>query len=116
MGLSQTCLGNNWLRKILASANTPPSSRKSLQKTSNKVMAEVVNLNKDDTSRRCHQLVDTNRLRGSKSPHAIPVHCDGMHNYPQYRGIGETPFQPGTQCTQDFFVIMLSFNYTSNYW
>ena len=33
VGLSQT--SNNWLRKTLASANTPPPSRKSLQKTSN---------------------------------------------------------------------------------
>ena len=33
VGLSQT--SNNWIRKTLASANTPPPSQKSLQKTSN---------------------------------------------------------------------------------
>ena len=41
VGLSQTSLGYNELRKILASANTPPPSRKSLQKTSNIVMVKV---------------------------------------------------------------------------
>ena len=92
MGISQTSLGNNGLKKILAFANTPPPSRKSLQKTSNIVMAKVEKLNEADMSRRCRQLVDTNRLRGSKSPHAIPVECDGIYNNPLYSGIGETPF------------------------
>ena len=35
VGLSQTSLGNNGLRKTLVSAKTPPPSRKSLQNTSN---------------------------------------------------------------------------------
>ena len=102
MGLSQTYLGNNGLRKILASANTPPSSRISLQKTSNIVMAEVVNPNKVDMSPRCHQLVDINRLCGSNSPHAIPVQCVGMYSNPLYSGIGETPFQSATQIVYFF--------------
>ena len=102
MGLSQTSLGNNGLKKILAFANTPPPSRKSLQKTSNIVMAKVEKLNKADMSRRCRQLVVTIRLRGSKYPHAIPVQCDGMYNNPLYSGIVETPFQPATQ-TAYFF-------------
>ena len=36
VGLSQTSLGNNGLRKTLVSAKTPPPARKSLQNTSNK--------------------------------------------------------------------------------
>ena len=102
VGLSQTFLGNNGLRKILAFINTPPSSRKSLQKTSNIVMAEVVNLNKVDMSPRCHQLVDINRLCGSKSPHAIPVQCEGTYINPLYSGIGETLFQSATQTVYFF--------------
>ena len=62
VGLSQTSLGNNGLRKSLASANTPTPSRKSLQKTSYIVMAMVEKLNEADMSRRCCQLVDIIRL------------------------------------------------------
>ena len=51
VGLSQTSLGNNGLRKILVSANTLPPSRKSLQKTTNIVMARVEKLNEADMSR-----------------------------------------------------------------
>ena len=61
VGLSQTY--NNALRKILSSANTPPPSPKSLQKTSKYiVMAKVEKLNEADTSRRCCQLVDIIRV------------------------------------------------------
>ena len=74
---SNIIMGNNGLWKILASANTPPPSGKSLQKTSNIVMAKVDKLNEVDMSRRCRQLVDISRLHGSKSPHDIPVQCEG---------------------------------------
>ena len=30
-----------------------------------------------------------NRIRGSKSPHAIPLQCDGMYNNPLYSEIAE---------------------------
>ena len=96
------------LGKCLASANTPPPSRKSLQKTSNKAMAKVEKLNEADMSRRCRQLVDIIRLRGSKSPHSIPVQCDGMYNNPLYSGIGETPFQPATQTVYSFSEVVIS--------
>ena len=78
MGLNQTYLGNYGLRKIPVSANTPPPSKKSLQKTSNIVMGKVEMLNVADMSRRCRQLVDINRLRGSNYPHVIPVQCDEL--------------------------------------
>lgn len=53
-------------------------------------------------SERCPRLVHVyvNTLRGNESPHAIPVHCDGMYNNP--RGMGETPFQPSTQTVYSF--------------
>ena len=41
VGVNHTYLRNNGLRKILASANIPPPSQKSLQKTSNIVIAKV---------------------------------------------------------------------------
>ncbi|XP_062577982.1 uncharacterized protein LOC134239870, partial [Saccostrea cucullata] len=102
VGLSQTPIGNDGMRKILLSTNTPPPSRKSLQKTSNKIMPLIETLNEADMSNRCRQLVDVNTLRGSDSPHAIPVQCDGMYNNPLYSGVGETPFQPATQTVYSF--------------
>ena len=88
-----TSLGSNviGLRKILVTANTAPPSRKSLQKTSNIVMAKAEKLNEADMSRRSHKS-STWKL----SPHAIPVQCVGMYNNPLYSGIGKTQFQPAT--------------------
>ena len=48
VGLSQTPLGNDGMRKILLSTNTPPPSFKFLQKTSNKVMAILESVNEAD--------------------------------------------------------------------
>ena len=53
---------------------------KSLQKTSNLVTTKVEKFNETDMSRRCCQLVDISRLRGSKIPHGIPVQYDVMYN------------------------------------
>ena len=61
-GRGWQCGARFGLRKILVSANTPLPSRKSLQKTSNIVMAKVEMLN---MSHRCRQVVDINHLRGS---------------------------------------------------
>ena len=94
VGLSQTCLGNNGLRKILASANTPPPSRKSLQKTSIIVMANVEKLNESNMSGGYNQLVDINCLRANKSSHAIHEQCDGMYNNPQYSGLARRCSSP----------------------
>ena len=95
--LSQTTLGNDGMRKVLLSTNTPAPSRKALQKSSNTVMPLIEALNESDMSRRCRQLVDVNTLRGCDSPNAVAVQCDGMYNKPLYSGVGETPFQPATQ-------------------
>ena len=82
-GLSQTPLGNNGMRKILHSSKITPPSRKCLQKTSNKVMPLIESVNDSaDMRHRCHQLVDVKTLRGSDSPHAIPVQSDDMYNKP----------------------------------
>ena len=96
---SQTPLDNDGVRKILLSTNTPPPSRKSLQNTSNKVMAMIESVNEADMSQRCRQLVDVNTLRGSDSPHAIPVQSDGMYNNPRYSEGGRDTLQAGdTDC------------------
>ena len=65
-------------------------------------MAEVVNPNKADMSRRCCQQVDINHPSGNKSSHAISVECDGMYNNPLYSRIRETPFETATQTVYSF--------------
>ena len=93
-------MGNDGMRKILLSTNTPPLSSKSLQKTSNKVMTMIESVSDSvDMRHRCHQLVDVNTLRGSDSPHAIPVQSDGMYNNPLYSGGGRDTLPAGdTDC------------------
>ena len=45
IGLSQTPLGNDGMRKVLLSTSTPSPSRKALQKSSNTVMHLIEALN-----------------------------------------------------------------------
>ena len=77
VGLSQTPLDNDGVRKILFSTNTPSLPRKSLQK----------HKKSHGHDRVCEwgwheSQMDVNTLRGSDSPHAIPVQSDGMYNNP----------------------------------
>ena len=51
IGLSQTPLGNDVMRKILLSTNTPAPSREALQKSSNTIMPLTEALNESDMSR-----------------------------------------------------------------
>ena len=95
IGLSQTPLGNDGMRKILLFTNTPAPSRKALQKSSNTVMPLIEALNESDI--RCCQLGDVNTRRGCESPNAVAVQCEGMYNNPLNSGVGETPFQLATQ-------------------
>lgn len=68
VGLSQTLLGNDGMKKILLSTNTPAPSCKSMQKTSNRVLAKIETLNTFNMRCRCRQLDDVNVVRGHKSP------------------------------------------------
>ena len=86
VGLSQTPIGNDGMRKILLSINTTPPTRKSLQKTSNKIMPIIENLNEADMSNRCRQLVDVNTLRGSDSPLPSPYSAMACTITPCTRG------------------------------
>ena len=62
----------------------------------------IESLNEADMIHRCRQLVDVNTLKGSDTPHAIPVQTNGMYNNPLYSGIGDTLFQPATQTVYAF--------------
>ncbi|VDI30793.1 Hypothetical predicted protein [Mytilus galloprovincialis] len=95
--LSQTPLGYTGLRKIVLGCNMPAPSASGLQKRANKVLPEIVNINKEDMKARRKQLIEINTLRGRKDPGSVSLQADGAYNNAIYSGIGKTPFQPATQ-------------------
>ncbi|CAC5422347.1 unnamed protein product [Mytilus coruscus] len=66
--LSQTPLGYTGLMKIVLGCNMPAPSTSGLQKRANKVLPEIVNINKKDMKARRKQLIAINTLRGRKDP------------------------------------------------
>ncbi|CAG2209081.1 unnamed protein product [Mytilus edulis] len=95
--LSQTPLGYTGLRKIVLGCNMPAPSASGLQKRVNKVLPEIVNINKEDMKARRKQLIAINTLRERKDPGSVSLQADGAYNNAIYSGIGKTPFQPATQ-------------------
>ncbi|XP_076113401.1 uncharacterized protein LOC143081050 [Mytilus galloprovincialis] len=95
--LSQTPLGYTGLRKIVLGCNMPAPSASGLQKRANKVLPEIVNINKEDMKARRKQLIEINTLRRRKDPGTVSLQADGAYNNAIYSGIGKTPFQPATQ-------------------
>ncbi|CAC5390801.1 unnamed protein product [Mytilus coruscus] len=95
--LSQTPLGYTGLRKIVLGCNMPAPSTSGLQKRANKVLPEIVNIDKKDMKARRKQLIAINTLRGRKDPGSVSLQADGAYNNAIYSGIGKTPFQPATQ-------------------
>lgn len=95
--LSQTPLGYTGLRKIVLGCNMPAPSASGLQKRANKVLPEIININKEDMKARRKQLIEINTLRGRKDPGSVSLQADGAYNNAIYSGIGKTPFQPATQ-------------------
>lgn len=90
---------------FLGPKKTPVPLIKSLRKTSNKVLANIENLDTADTRCRCRHLVDVNTVRGHKSPQSIDMQCNSMYNNLLYSRctrhrssqriqVYETPFQP----------------------
>lgn len=97
VGLTQTPIAGEGLRKICLSANIPAPSSTCLQKSANKVCDKIKSINEADMKRRRQRLIQVNKLRGLENPNEINVQCDGMYNNNIYSGIGKTPFQPATQ-------------------
>ncbi|CAG2254295.1 unnamed protein product [Mytilus edulis] len=95
--LSQTPLGYTGLRKIVLGCNMPAPSASGLQKRANKVLPEIININKEDMKARRKQLIEINTLRGRKDPGSVSLQADGAYNNALYSGIGKSPFQSATQ-------------------
>ncbi|CAG2205598.1 unnamed protein product [Mytilus edulis] len=97
VGLSQSPIAYSGIQKIFLSGNILAPTTSSLQRRANTVMKQIEQINKQDMKRRRNDIVEINKLRGKKNPHAISVQMDGMYNNPLYSGVGRTPFQPATQ-------------------
>ncbi|CAC5424093.1 unnamed protein product [Mytilus coruscus] len=95
--LRQTPLGYTGLRKIVLGSNMPAPTAQGLQKRANKVLPEIVKINKKEMKARRKQLIAINTLRGRKSPGSVSLQADGAENNAIYTGIGKTSFQPATQ-------------------
>ena len=98
IGLSNTQIGPSSVRKLCLSTNIPAPSRRGMQKCANAVSKTIETVNKSDMQARRQTLKTINLLRGQPETE-ISVQCDGMFNNPLFSGIGNTPFQPATQCS-----------------
>ena len=97
VGLTQTPIAYEGVRKLLLSANTPAPSESGLRKAAHKVCDTIVKENKSDMRTRRQELKQINKLRGMDE-NSIPVEGDGAYNNPIY-SVGNTPFQAATQHT-----------------
>ncbi|CAC5360863.1 unnamed protein product [Mytilus coruscus] len=90
--LSQTPLGYTGLRKIVLGCNMPAPSTSGLQKRANKVLPEIVNINKKDMKAQRQQLIAINTLRGRKDPGSVRVVC-------KTKLCSVHPIKSGEKCT-----------------
>ena len=70
-----------------------------MQKAANRVGKILVRANKEDMDRQCKQLQMLNQAIGNEDTHPIPAEADATYNNKLFSGIGNTPFQAGTQAT-----------------
>ncbi|CAC5390797.1 unnamed protein product [Mytilus coruscus] len=65
----------------------PAPSSQGLQKRANKVLPEIVNINKKDMKARRKQLIAINTLRGRKNPGSERLQADGAYNNAIYSAL-----------------------------
>ena len=100
VGMAHTSVSNTGLAKILLAANTPAPSLSSMQAAANKVGSILENTNNKSMDNIRQELYTVNKLRGLPGDTPIDIETDCRYNNPVYSGVGKTPFQPATQCTQ----------------
>lgn len=99
VGLSQAPISVTSIRRILTSANMKAPSHWGMQKQANKVCDKIAETNLNDLRSRRRRLREINKYRG-KPGHLVDLEIDGTYNNSIYSGVGQTPFQAGTQCVQ----------------
>lgn len=80
VGLQETPMGNSKSRVLLAAANVPPPSRKSMNQAAAKVSALTSAAIERDLCEERQKLKETNRLRGLAEDAPINVSIDGRYN------------------------------------
>ncbi|CAG2207664.1 unnamed protein product [Mytilus edulis] len=65
LGIQETAIGNTRVQQLLSNMNCQPSSRSSMQRTSNKVSDKLVELNQDDMADKLEIDRAVNRKRGA---------------------------------------------------
>lgn len=94
----QDCpIGNTTVQQLLAGVDTPPPCRSSMQRTSNRVAAEMVNLNKTDMAQKLELVKEENRKRGVPE-NEINITVDARYN----SNTIVSKKKPGQNATQAF--------------
>ncbi|CAG2215605.1 unnamed protein product [Mytilus edulis] len=76
----QDCpIGNTTVQQLLAGMDTPPPCRSSMQRTSSRVAAEMVKLNKTDMAQKLELVKEVNRRRGVPE-NEINITVDARYN------------------------------------
>lgn len=80
VGLQDSPLGNTRARMLIATTNTPPPCRSSMQKAANKVGAITSTVAEDDLVARRNEIKEINRLRGLPESCPINISMDVRYN------------------------------------
>jgi hypothetical protein len=79
-GLQDSPVGNTRARLILASANIPPPSRSSMQRTANSVGTATQQLNDKDMTEKLNLVRNISSARGVSDPSEINISTDARYN------------------------------------
>ena len=99
VGLMKQGMSNTGMKEILTAANIPSPALTSMQRTTNKVGDIVIETNEKDMANVCENIKKLNEAIGNPGHHPIPAEADATYNNRIYSGVGNTPFQAGTQAT-----------------
>lgn len=99
VGLMKQGMSNSGMREILTAANIASPSKSTMQRTANRIGEIITEENQEDLERQCKKLQDLNQSIGRPKTNPIPAEADATYNNQLFSGIGNTPFQAGTQAT-----------------
>lgn len=99
VGLSKQGMSNSGMREILAASNIIPPACNSMQKAANKTCRLIRAENEGDMNDLCENIMTMNQAIGKARDHPIPAETDATYNNRISSGVGQTPYQAGTQAT-----------------
>ena len=99
VGLMKQGMSNSGLKEILTAADIASPSISTLQRTANRVGEIIIEENQEDLELQCAKIQQLNESIGRPKTNPIPAEADATYNNPLFSGLGNTPFQAGTQAT-----------------